>query len=167
MDDFERKKKELLNPLFFEAGAALLDCQGFELGVALLLLYFSRLGTIGLKPEKIFDILDNKDKKTAGQLIAMLKKHIKVSEGIEENLAEALKARNQLVHRVLIDNIEDFLESETRNLLVKKIRKLRSQVRKSDKQLRPLITAFGEGLDGVKQEEIEREVKGLFNSQVQ
>ena len=83
MNEFEKKKKELLRPLFFEAGAALFDCQGLELGIAMLLFHFSRMGAVGLKPDKIYSILENKDKKTLGQLIKIFKEHIKVSENIE------------------------------------------------------------------------------------
>ena len=57
MDDFEAKKRELLQPVLFEAGAALMDCQGFEYGVALLLFHFGRLGTLGLDPDKLADVL--------------------------------------------------------------------------------------------------------------
>jgi hypothetical protein len=42
MDEFDKKKKELLQLLMFEAGAALLDCQHLEYGVALLLHQFAR-----------------------------------------------------------------------------------------------------------------------------
>ena len=58
----EARKKELLQPVLFEAGGGLMDCQGFELGVALLLLHFSRLGTRGLAPEKVYLILEDKEK---------------------------------------------------------------------------------------------------------
>ena len=41
MSTFEARRG-LLGPVLFEAGGGLMDCQGFELGVALLLLHFSR-----------------------------------------------------------------------------------------------------------------------------
>ena len=159
MSDFEARKKELLQPLLFEAGAALLDCQGFEFGIALLLFHFARLGTTGLDPKKVSLILENQDKKTAGQLISLLKKHVTVSEGIETALEEALAARNTLVHRVLIDNIEQVAQAETRTSLVRDIRALRTQVQKAAKLLRPFVIAFGEALDGVQQQELEQEVR--------
>jgi len=159
MDDFEARKKELFQPLLFEAGAALLDCQGFEFGIALLLFHFARLGTVGLDPKKVSLILENQDKKTAGQLIVLLEKHLTVSEGIETALEEALAARNTLVHRVLIDNIEQVTQAETRASLVRDIRALRTQVQKAAKLLRPFVLAFGEALDGVQQQEIEQEVR--------
>ena len=163
MDDFEARKKELLQPLLVEAGAALLDCQGFEFGIALLLFHFSRLGAAGLEPEKVALILDGNEKKTAGQLIGMLKKHLTVSEGIEQSLADALAARNRLIHRVLIDNIEQLPQNETRVLLVKEIRALRSKVQKAEKMLQPFIFAFGEALDGFNQKSFEQEVRRRFS----
>ena len=95
MDNFEARKRELLGPLFFEAGAALLDCQGFEFMVALLLFHLGRVGNKELDPAQLSRILDNKDKKTAGQLLTMLKKHVRVSEGILRALEEALAARKR------------------------------------------------------------------------
>jgi hypothetical protein len=158
-DDFEERKKELLRPVLFEAGAALLDCQGFEFGIALLLFHFSRLGTVGLQPEKVSLILDDKEKKTAGQLVAMLKKHVKVSEGIETALEEALIARNYLIHRILIDNVEKLERAESRAELVREIRKQRAKVRKVHERLGKFIMAFSEALDGRDQEKMERELR--------
>ena len=31
MNEFEQRKKEVLQPIFFEAGAALYDCQAFDI----------------------------------------------------------------------------------------------------------------------------------------
>ncbi|MFT4578699.1 MAG: hypothetical protein ACI9UO_001522, partial [Nitrospinales bacterium] len=45
MDEFEQKKREILQPIYFEAGAALFDCQAFEYGISYLLYLFARFGT--------------------------------------------------------------------------------------------------------------------------
>ena len=163
MTDFEARKNELLQPVLFEAGAALLDCQGFEFGIALLLFHFSRLGAKGLDPEKVSLILDDKEKKTAGQLIAMLKRHLTVSEGIETALEEALVARNYLIHRALIDNVEQLERAETRTALVKEIRRMRSKVRNADQMLGKFTMAFSKVLDGVDQQKMEQELKQLLS----
>jgi len=162
MSEFEKRKKELLQPLLFEAGAALMDCQGFEFGIALLLFHLARLGTVGLDSKKVQLILDNQDKKTAGQLIKLLKAHVVVSEGIETALGDGLSARNTLIHRVLIDNAERLPQAESRAALVQEVRALRTQVQRADKLLRPFIVTFGAALDGVQQQEIEREAKQVF-----
>jgi hypothetical protein len=162
MDEFDRKKIELLRPLMFEVGAALMDCQGMEYGIALLLFHFARMGNPGLDPAALSRVLDNQDKKTAGQLIHLLKKHMKVSPGIEAALAEGLDARNLIVHRVLIDNVESFPFPEKRAQLTKNIRALRRKVRHADKLLQPFIVGLSEVLDGVKQDELEKEIRELF-----
>jgi len=163
MSDFEAKKREAFTPIFFESGAALLDCQNLEFSIAFMLFNLSRLGIVGLNPRDIQSIMDDKDKKTAGQLIQMMKKHVKVSEGIETALIEALPARNYLIHRILSENIEDFIDEEKRNLLVKRIRSLRSKVRKVDNLLRPFNEGLSHALDGVDPQDIKEEVKKIFS----
>ena len=98
-DEFEERKKEVLAPIFFEAGAALYDCQSFEYGIAYLLYLFSRLGAKDMDPAQCAAILDDEEIKTAGQLVQMLRKHLRISEGLEDGLTKALKARNRLIHR--------------------------------------------------------------------
>jgi uncharacterized protein YutE (UPF0331/DUF86 family) len=148
MDEFEKRKREVLQPIYFEAGAALFDCQSFEYGVAYLLYLFARFGTEGLDPENAVAILEHEEKKTAGQLICLLKKHLKVSEGLEEALTKALKARNKLIHRYLVENVERMAETSEHERIVKEIRALRSQVRKCHQQLEPFVKALAEMLDG-------------------
>lgn len=157
MEDFETTKKELLQPVLFEVGAGLLDCQGFEYGVALLLFHLSRLGTPGLDPNKASLILDDAEKRTAGQLISMLKKHSNVSDDMKTVLEEALVARNYLVHRILIDRLEQLETPESRSALVLEIRRLRSKVRKADQILAPITMGLSEALDGLDYEKMKAE----------
>jgi hypothetical protein len=162
MDAFDKAKMDALGLLYTEAGAALADCQCFEYGIALLIFHFSRIGSRGLDPSRVVLILENKVKKTAGQLIAMLKKHCTVSPGIDVALEQGLEARNFLIHRSLLDNVERFTTAEGRLVVIQEIRKARRRVQKADKLLRPFITGFSEALDGVRHEEIEKEVRRLF-----
>jgi hypothetical protein len=162
MDDFEARKREVLQPILFEAGAALLDCQSFEYGISYLLFLFARLGTQGLPVDRAESILNDEEKKTAGQLVALLKQHVRVSPTIEQELTSALKARNHLVHRYLIENIERMVNPLEHEKLVKEIRDLRTQVRKSSKQLDPFVKSLAEHLDGVSPAELEAEMKTKF-----
>ncbi len=148
MDAFEAKKKAVLTPFFLEAGGALLDCQGFEYGMVLLLLHFSRLGAEGLDTARLCSILDNDVKVTAGQLVKMLKKYVTVSKGIEDALLAALEARNMLIHRFLLDNVERLVDSVSRNEVIVEMRQLRAEVQKADKMLRPFIQGLSEAIDG-------------------
>jgi hypothetical protein len=166
-DDYEARKLEAMRPLMFEAGAALWDCQGFEFGLALQLYYFARLGVAGLDAAALKRILDNDDKRTAGYLVDMMKKHllkspITVTVNIATAIDEGLKARNLLIHRVLIDNVELFVTPESRAELVKKIRALRRKVNAADKKLRPVITLLSQLVDGENMQEIEQKVRDTF-----
>jgi hypothetical protein len=166
-DDYEARKLEAMRPLMFEAGAALWDCQGFEYGLALQLYYFARLGAAGLDAAALKRILDNDDKRTAGYLVAMMKKHLlksplTVIANIETALDEGLKARNLLIHRVLIDNVEMFVTPESRAALVEKIRALRRKVNAADKKLRPVNALLGELVEGENMQEIEQKVRDTF-----
>jgi hypothetical protein len=160
--DFEIKKKELLKSFLLETGAALMDCQCFEYGIALLLHHFSRLGVIGLDVKQTTAILENEAKKTAGQLINMLQKHIKVSEELENKLVEALNARNSIIHRVIIDNVEKLPNPESRKALVKEINLLRSRVRLADTAIRTIVNELGSAIDGFNVESFEKEIKSKF-----
>ena len=147
-DMFEERKIQVLAPIFFEAGAALYDCQSFEYGIAYLLYLFSRLGDTGLDPAYCAAILDDEEKKTAGQLAQLLRRHLRISENLEEGLTKALRARNRLVHRYLIDNVERMMEVREHDALVKEIRGLRSTVRQCQKQLDPFVRTLAQSIDG-------------------
>lgn len=162
MESFEQTKREILQPIYFEAGAGLFDCQTFEYGIGYLLYLFSRLGVDGLTPERTSAILDDDEKKTAGQLIGLLKKYVQVSSGLEENLSEALKARNKLVHRYLVENIERFTDANERELIVREIRQLRGKVRTVQKSLDPFVSTLVEIVDGLNLEEFSAEAKKKF-----
>jgi len=157
--EFGKRKREILSPVLLEAGAAMMDCQSFEYQIALLLYHFSRLGVKGLDPTKVVLILDGQDKRTAGQLIATLKEHVNVSDSIEQALRQALAARNHLMHRVLVDNVERLMDEEGRTSLVKEIRLLRSKVQSAAKKLQPFISGFIEALDGIDEKKFEAEVR--------
>ena len=152
----------LLTPLFLEAGAALYDCQGFEFGIGLLLFHLARLGARGLNAYRLRAILDNDEKKTAGQLASMLKSHLDVSEGIREALEDALAARNRLIHRILIDNSERMLDATERQRVIAEIRDLRRRVQRADKMVRPFIEGLSAAIDGVDFEALRSEAKDLL-----
>ena len=162
MSEFEKQKREILQPIYFEAGAALFDCQSFEYAITYLLFLFARFGAEGLDVSNVVAILDNEEKKTAGQLITLLKKHLKVSEGLEETLADSLKARNELIHRFLIENVERMAEPDEHEKLVKEIRSLRSRVQKAQKQLDPFVKGLAEMLDGISIDDVSNAAKAKF-----
>ncbi|MDZ7413369.1 MAG: hypothetical protein ONB15_07525 [candidate division KSB1 bacterium] len=159
MDEFEKRKQELLQPIFFEAGAGLYDCQGFEYCVAYLLFLLSKLGVVGLDPADTIAILEHEAKKTAGQLVALLRQRFTLSDGIEEALADALEARNELIHRYFTANVERLVEPANHASIVKEIRRLRSRVRRVQRLLDPLVKGLAEYLYGLDLQQLAHEAK--------
>jgi hypothetical protein len=165
--EYEEQKRKLMAPVLIEAGAALIDCQGFEYGVALVLHLLSRNGNIAVDPADIALVLDGVSKKTAGQLVQMLRKHVPVEDAAAAALDHAIWARNHLVHRVMMDNIEKLQDEKGRNELINKIDSLRAIVRKADNQhLRPIIKKLALELDGDDLEAFERRVLAVIAKQL-
>lgn len=162
MNDFEARETAGMRPWMMEAGAALWDCQIFEFLVALLLYHLAKRGFVGLAPATLNRILENKDKKTAGQLVNMLKEHVTVNKDIEVALAEGLEARNLLIHRVLVENALLFDTQAGRDVMTGKIRALREQVKKADLMLRPSLFALDASLDGETPEEFKQRVLDML-----
>jgi hypothetical protein len=159
MDEFGRRKRKVLAPIFFEAGAALHDCQSFEYGIAYFLYLMSRLGATGLDLKKCTATMDGEEKQTAGQLVSLLKSHLRVSDGIEQGFVAALQARNKLIHRYFVDNAERLVDVREHDKIVREIRSLRSAVQKSHAQLQPFIKHLAHKVDGFDIDEIGAEAK--------
>ena len=148
MSEFEDAKRVALQPIYFEAGAGLYDCQAFENAMAYMLYLMSRLGMVELNPIDMCAIMDHETKKTAGQLAAMLRRHAEISEGIEGTLAAALSARNTLIHRYLVDNVERFVEPRNYPQMVREIANLRAAVQRGHRAIDPFIKVFMALADG-------------------
>lgn len=142
MDNFVSLKDEAMNPLLAQAGAGLFDAQGLEYGLALLMYYIERLNPTANLP-KIEAILDNEDKRTLGQLIRMLDPYVEKDPKLEHVFREALGARNDLIHRLLIDNAEHFPSLSGRREVLAKIKAARSAMAKADAAIRPLVAELG------------------------
>jgi len=93
----------------------------------------------------------------------MLKKHVAVDANTEQTLAAALAARNRLIHRVLIDNVEKFLDPSSLTALVREVQALRRKVNQGDKAVRPFIMLFNEAL-GLDQQALEQEVRAALSN---
>ena len=77
-------------------------------------------------------------------MIGLLKKHLKVSEGIEESLTSALKARNILIHNFFLENSERMIDVNEHDRIKKEINLLRKEVIKAIKQLEPFVNVLAE-----------------------
>jgi hypothetical protein len=167
MKHFEETKREYLSPLMIEAGAALYDSQAFEQGLIYLLYLLSKLeGTEDLEQRSIEDILENKKKKTAGQIIGILKKHVSLTAEVEGILSDALDERNFIIHRFFTDNIERILDPKEIDNLVNDIKKRRHAMGKCRAYFDTAIKTLAEAIDGVSIDHIEKKAVETFMAEM-
>ena len=162
MDPFEKAKREILQPIYFEAGAGLYDCQSFEYAIAYMMYLAARSGLAAIDAAEITAILDGDSKKTAGQLIRMLEKHLTLSDGLESVIKDALDARNNLIHRYLIMNTERLVDRANHQQIVREIRQLRTRVRRAQKALDPFVRGLMAALGDAESEKIMEDAKRSF-----
>lgn len=161
MDEFTAHKMQVLSPLYLEAGLSLLDCQLLEGVLAVLLRHVYGLrapyGVPGI--EKLGDFLADVDRRTCGQLVAALRQHTDLSAAASDALADALVARNQLVHRVLIKNHRWILDADLRDGLIAEIGELRATVREGVDRLAPTMILLNETEYGILDADVQRELR--------
>jgi hypothetical protein len=152
-------------PLFFEAGRALYDCQGLEMGLALLLFLLNRLGVVQLTPQRQGELVSSTSKKTAGQLLNQLEGFTSLEPRVHGTLRAALKARNCIAHRFLVDNLERMVQPKQRAEVVSDLRHLREQLGSARVILNQLIDAANQKLGGPPlQAEFERHWQSLADA---
>jgi hypothetical protein len=147
------KVREALDPIYLEAGNALYDCQQFEYTVAYLLFQLSRIGIPDIDKSSIKLILDGDSKKTAGQLVKMLKCHVSLGSDIDNTLEKALADRNYFIHKFLIKNVERMFSHIERPKLVLELQSLRVNIRTAIDTLDPIISDFMKRLDKIEYNE--------------
>lgn len=93
-----------------------------------MLLSLSVQGLIDFDVTSAVKIAEDVDKKTIGQIMSILKRHLTFSHEWENDLSEAIAARNSFVHRFLVDNLIRMATQEGRDSVTKDIRKIRRKV---------------------------------------
>lgn len=161
-DEYTLKKSKAVAPIFHAAGAALYECQNFELTLAAYLHCLSFLEGSRLTPQDTTDVLDDKKKKTAGQLINDLKEHVQLSGGISAIIEEAKGARNKLAHRYLVENVSRFYSVQGRAEVIQEIRQLTSKIIYANALLAPFIQVVSEDLHGDRFKKMRAEFEKKF-----
>ena len=125
---FMDNPNHLLDRIFLEAGTALLDCQGFESSLRMALFFVSILDQSSLDTNFATLILEGGDRRTAGQLIGLLRKHVTLGQDVEGELTDALELRNHLIHHYFLSNVDGFSDKQERDRIVKEIRDMRGKI---------------------------------------
>lgn len=161
-DQFTIRKAKAVETIFHAAGAALFKCQHFELSLVYYLFCMSHLEGSKLDAQEIVDILNNKKKMTAGPLIEKLKKHVRMSGQMPIIFAEALNARNRIVHSLLVQSTPKFSSVKGRGEVIQEIRLLTAKVHAANETLAPFIEKVSADLDGDRIREMMAEYQNNF-----
>lgn len=165
MSKTEEEKKQALSDLFFEAGAGLYDSQVLEYNIKYLIYLLGKIGFMKINAETAISIIEGKTKHTIGALFKLLRdKGISFSPDTEENLNNALKARNELIHSFLVKDVERMAVTQGREEMVKEIGQFRKVIHKASASIaKPIevltILTTGKSVGSI-QEDLEKEYKG-------
>lgn len=165
MDNFEKTKREVLQPILIELGAGLIDGQIFEYTLKYFLYLLSKLGIEKIDYTLTIDLLEGKDKKTLGKLIEILKTSISMSDNIILNLTNALNARNYLIHNYYNENAERFAISNEYKNIKKEIISLRQKIQYGSQDLEPFIKILALKVDNIDIELAQNNLKKNFLNQ--
>jgi hypothetical protein len=155
---------EDLRDLYYWSGLCLQQAQTIEYGLKLLLWTLSSIGMQGVSLSDATDIIEDRNKKTMGQALTLLRKHGRFDSPSEKLLLDALRARNTFIHGFLIESVERVMDPELRPGVVAEIKALRKTIRAGDKVVREFIAELhrSAGLDPDEtQAEFEEELRSL------
>jgi hypothetical protein len=128
-----------LKPLMYWAGLSLHACQQLEYSVKFLLVVMAEVGFGGISMREAVAIIEDQDKKTLGQLLNLLKQRVTISKGWSSALQAGLEARNEVIHRFLIENVERTVDPITRPEVLAALKQLRKTVLAGDQAVREII----------------------------
>jgi hypothetical protein len=153
-----------LKPIMYWAGLTLHACQGLEYGLKVLLVAMAELGFGGFAVGEATDIIEDRTKRTLGQVLRTLQQSVRISDGWRTTLEQALAARNRFVHGFLIESVERMADPATRPDVLADIKRIRSTVLEGDRTLRQMletIFAYGGSDFGTLMAEVDAEVRRL------
>jgi len=128
-----------LKPLMYWAGLSLQACQQFEYGVKFLLVVMAERGFGKTSMPEAMAIIEDQNKKTLGQLLRLLKEKVTISHGWSAALEAGLDARNNIIHRFLLDNTERIVDPHARPDVLIDLKQLRKSVLAGDQAVREII----------------------------
>jgi len=149
MKTFEQLRYDAIKPILTEVGAAVYASQRLEGSIAYLLYLLSRSNEIEIPTTFLETILNHQGKQTAGQLIALLRKHVAVPDHAEELLLVALDRRNKIVHHYLSENTLRMMVPEEREEMIRELKRYRGEIHEASDYFKPAISALLTKVEGI------------------
>jgi len=151
-EDFDAKE------VFAFFGLCSYYCQILEQGLVNLAVALRIGGHSILAGLDIDSLFDDKRKKTLGQLINEVSRHITISEKLENSLISALSDRNYIAHSFFVAHDIGFSSEHGRKNMIKELREIIFRVQSIDNELEKTITNPLWQRFGITTEAIEKEL---------
>ena len=150
-----------LVPIYAEFGAAVHDTQVLEFGLVLLMALATRYDDANFTPEAVKALSSSQAGQTLGELFKAVRKKEYFTSPERKSIHKAIRLRNDLVHRFMVDKVEQFLSPEGRATLLDEVRGIREAVQSADRIIASLIDRYLEEY-GTSLEELQDYASELF-----
>ena len=133
---------EDLAPVYAEFGAAVHDTQVLEFGLVLLMALATRYDDARFERNAVASLSSAQAGKTIGELFRAVRKKEHFTSPERKAIHKAIRLRNDLVHRFMVDKVESLLTPEGRASLLQEIRAIREAVQAADRINASLIDHY-------------------------
>lgn len=131
-----------LAPVYAEFGAAVHDTQVLEFGLILLMALATRYEDADFGSNAVESLSSADAGKTVGELFRAVRKKEHFTSPERKAIHKAIRLRNDLVHRFMVQKVESLLTQEGRQELVNEIRAIRQAVQSGDRIVASLIDRY-------------------------
>jgi hypothetical protein len=150
-----------LAPIYAEFGAAVHDTQVLEFGLVLLMALATRYDNAHFTKEAVRALSSAHAGQTLGELFRVVRKQEYFTSPERKAIHKAIRLRNELVHRFMVDRVEQVLCPSGRQGLLEEIRGIRESVQSADRIIASLIDRYLEEY-GTSLDELQDYASDLF-----
>lgn len=131
-----------LAPVYAEFGAAVHDTQALEFGLVLLMALATRYDDAGFGKKAVAALSSAEAGQTIGELFRAVRKREHFTSPERKAIHKAIRLRNELVHRFMVDKVEQLFSDEGRRDLVGHLQGIRKSVQYADGIIASLIDRY-------------------------
>jgi hypothetical protein len=153
-----------LAPVYAEFGAAVHDTQVLEFGLVLLMALATRYDDARFERNAVAALSSAQAGKTIGELFRAVRKKEHFTSPERKAIHKAIRLRNDLVHRFMVDKVEQLFTDAGRQELADELRGIRQAVQYADGIIASLIDRYLKE-HGASLEDLHAYAEDLFQSE--
>jgi hypothetical protein len=155
-----------LAPVYAEFGAAVHDTQVLEFGLVLLMALATRYDDARFERNAVASLSSAQAGKTIGELFRAVRKKEHFTSPERKAIHKAIRLRNDLVHRFMVDKVEQLFSDTGRQELADELRGIRQAVQYADGIIASLIDRYLKE-HGASLEELQAYADDLFQPDIE